>query len=501
LAAVRKIEITAKDSCRVGPWSDLEGRRKQRPYKGVSSTARALAVAIGFAWTVTSLLHAAPAPHPDRPDRLVETRDGFSVEYSPGQEAWMEMAFVEMKAEAAKTVEPAASQAAARPRGTAVPGSAQYLQENRDVVLAAIARQTGLPKPTALHVRVFDTFLGYYKLTTELMHDFARRLPATLHARHLAIWQRDDLVARLRSGAKIEGMSYDPVADSGRFGFKFDLGGGGIGDRLREIQVEIEAQKLKHEFRYGEGSYSASFTLGKAPDARKTPDDKPAVSSDDIDAVISRLVMPIIYRGDLSTAPTAEAFAYLQQNLVEGRAILEKQATGYRDANMMMIILHEAAEAGLVENVITCRDRRWLCDGTANYVAWRVTRDLVGLDFAQQAYNLDAQLQRHAVHQTKVNLATWSAGERQKKSEADTELTRAHYTFATRAMFLIAERHGENALAQLWADVARTPRKKVTAKTFAGAYRKRFKADLGLLIAEAQTKPVPAVVAASLPQP
>jgi hypothetical protein len=497
---MQKIEITAMDSCRAGAWSDLEGRRKQRPYKAVSR-ARTLSSLFVFTFAVTSLLHAVPAAHPDRPDRLVETRDGFSVEYSPGQEAWMEMAFAEMKAAAAKTVEPVASPVTARPRGPAVPGSAQYLQENRDVILAAIARQTGLPKATALHGRVFDTFLGYYKITSEMMHDFARKLPRTLAARHLAIWQRDDLVSRMRAGAKIEGMTYNPATDTGEFSFKFELGSAGLGDRLREIYAEIDAQKLKHQFNFTEGRYSASFTLGKAPDTRKALEEKPAVSSDDIDAVISGLVMPIIYRGDSATAPTPESFAYLPERLVEARAVLEKQAIDYRNATMMFVILHEAAEAGLVESIITSRDRRWLCDGTANYVAWRITRDLTGIEFAQQAYDLDAQLQRHAAHQPKIDLAAWPAVERQKEDQTDEDLDRAHYAYATRAMFLIAERHGEDALAQLWADVARTPKKKVAAKTFASAYRKRFKADLGRLITEAQTKPVAAVVATSLPQP
>ena len=48
------------------------------------------------------------------------------------------------------------------------------------------------------------------------------------------------------------------------------------------------------------------------------------------------------------------------------------------------------------------------------------------------------------------------------------------------------------ALAQLWADVAQTPKKKVTAKTFATAYRKRFKADLAKLVREAEQTPIPA---------
>lgn len=437
------------------------------------------------------VVQATPVAHPDRPDRLVETRDGFSVEYSPGQEAWMEMGFVQLRAEARKpTASAVPTPAVARPRGPAVPGSAQYLQENRDVILANIARHTGLPKPTALQGRVFDTFLGYYKIASELMQNVVREMPATLTARRLAIWQRDDLIARLRTGAKIEGMAYDPATDSGQFKFEFNVDSSAIGERVREIHAEIEAQKLKHTLEYGQGKYSASVMLDRAPDATK-PVKQPSTTPDDLDAIIAGMVFPVIYRGEIATAPVPENFDYLSHNLAAAREAWAQQMTAYRDPTLVSIILHETAEVGLVENIISSQDRRWLCDGTANYTAWRVARDLLGAEFASQVYNLEAQLRQHAALQPKIDLSAWSAVEHQKENEADTELNRAHYTFATRAMFLLTERHGENALAQLWSDVARTPKAKNSAKTFAAAYRKRFKADLGKLIREAQQYPIP----------
>jgi hypothetical protein len=444
---------------------------------------------------------AAPVPHPDRPDRLVETRDGFSVEYSPGQEAWMEMGFAAMRTEVAKPATPPAALVPVRPPGPAVPGSARYLQENREVILAAIARQIGLPKATALQGRVFDTFLGYYKLASELMWATAREIPATLTARHLAIWHRDDLVARMRAGAKIEGMMYDPATDSGQFRLNFNVDSSILGNRLRDIQAEIDAQKLKHQFEFGEGSYSATVSLGMAPDNPKKPAETTAAKADDLAAIISGTVFPIIYRGDPAASPTRKDFDYLPSSMSAARAAFDQQVADYRNPNMVTVILHEAAETGLVENLIGSRDRRWLCDGTANYVAWRVSRDLMGSDFATRVYDLDMQLRQHAGQLPKINLVAWPAVEHQKKEEADTELNRAHYTFATRAMFLLAKRHGENALAQLWSDVARTPKKKVSAKTFATAYRKRFKANLDALITEAEKSPIPAEIASVIVKP
>lgn len=402
----------------------------------------------------------------------------------------MEMAFAHLQAAAR---EPAvATPPAARRTGPAVPGSAQYLEENRDVILAAIARHTGLARATDLQGRTFDTFLGYYRLTTALMQGAAAELPVNLPARHIAIWHRDDVISRLRAGTVIEGMSYDPVTGRGNFSVNFELTGSAVlGERFRAINEEIESQRVRHRFSREGGTISASVGTGPSPENNQIQADKTPAQTVNLDSMLTRLVIPVIYRGDVATAPTEAAFNSTPQYLAATRQALMQQAADYRDASMVSIILHETAEIGLIENLIVSRDRRWLCDGTANYVAWRVTRDLLGADFARQVYDLDTQLRRHAPQQPMINLADWPAAENQPEEQAETELNRAHYTFATRAMFLLAERHGENALAQLWTDVARTPISKATAKTFAAAYRKRFKADLGKLITEAQQKPLP----------
>lgn len=486
-----------RSPCRSLLAGDRVGARAPRGLEPARSAGSIMKTRLFLALLALSPLDAAPVPHPERPDRLVETREGLSVEYSPGQEAWMEMAFAQMKTAAAN---PVATPPTARLSGPAAPGSSRYIAENRDVILAAIARQIGLNRPTELQGRTLDTFLGYYKIASEMRYAVVQELPLTLPARHMAIWQRDDLVARMRAGAKIEGMDYDPATDSGHFSFNINFNEAVLGNRLRELNAEIEAQKLDHEFDRSEGSLSASVKLGTAPEAPKAPAEKAHAQPSDLDAVLSKLVFPVIYPGEPTTAPTLEAFAYISPYLATARNALAQQAADYRNAGMVCMILHETAEIGLMENIIASRDRRWLCDGTANYVAWRVARDLFGDEFARQVYDLDAQLRLHAAQQPKINLAAWRAAERQKTDQAGTDLNRAHYAFATRAMFLLTEHHGENALAQLWTDVARTSKKKVTAKTFATAYRKRFKGSLDQLITEAQTKPIPPAIAASLPK-
>lgn len=446
-------------------------------------------------------LAAAPTPHPTRPDRLVETRGELSVEYSPGQEAWMEMAFTRLQAEPPPPADAASARAAAPlASGPAAPGSARDLRTHRADLLAALARQTGLPHATDLQGRVFDTFLGYYEVLTEMVQNLGHDLPDTFTVRRLAIWQRDDLLGRLRAGARIEGMSYDAATDSGRFEMKLGLDSPAIAARIKALYATIEAQQLKHRLEYGQGTISASFTLG----APATPAAAPAAPTPAAPAApdpTADLVIPVIYRGDVATPPKPEDFTFLPRNLRDTKAALVRQAANYRDPNLVGLILHEAAEAGLVGQIIASRDRRWLCDGSANYAAWRVARDRWGQPFADQAYSLDRQLADAAAEQPRVSLAAWPAVEHEPHPDPNLALTRAHYAFATRAVFLLAVRHGEDAPALLWADVARTPKAKVSAKTFAAAYRKRYKGDLAKLIRDAEQLPLPAAKSAPAARP
>ena len=429
-------------------------------------------------------LHAAPAPHATRAGRLVETRGEFSVEYSPGQEAWMEMAFTRMQAE---TAHPAPSP---EEPATPPPGSSRDLHARRETILAAVAREIGLPAATPLQIKTFDTFLGHYDRFSELYRFAASSLHARLEIRHVAIWQRDQLIERLRAGEKITGVTYDPATDSGQFGFNLEMEPDApAAARVREIDNAIKAQQLNHTFVYDQSGFSASVT----PYAPPAPVlDKPAATSVPPPNPFPEIVVPVTYRDPFDTAPTSEFFDATWSYLREAGDGMELGFRNYTDPTVVGIILHETIEIGLVDRIIASKDRRWLCDGTANYAAWKISRDFFGADFAQRVYDLDAKLREYAALQPKINLARWSAAEKQGEAQKEAGLNRAHYVFATRAMFLLTGQHGDDALAQLWHDVAQTDRKKVTAATFAKAYRKRYRGDLAALVKAAERNPIPA---------
>jgi hypothetical protein len=431
-------------------------------------------------------LRAEPVPHATRPDRLVETRGEFNVEYSPGQEAWMEMAFARMQA-----APPAVAGLAKAGPGSATPAtpaSPRDLRARREALLAAAAAEIGLPAASPIQGKAFDTFLGYYEMGAELYQVAAKALAPRLRIRQVAIWQRDDLIARLQAGQKIEGATYDPATGKGNFEFAANMKlDDAANARLKEINEAIKAQQLNHSFKYDNTGYSATVKpYAPVPDAPKKP------AADTPEAPAPEIVLPVMYRGPIDTPPSAEAFDATWVNVQEIGRNLEQRFRNYVDPTLVGVILHETVETGLVDRIITSKDRRWLCDGTANYAAWKISRQFFGPDVAQRVYDLDAKLREYATLQAKIDLARWSATENQQQGDHDSPLNRAHYVFATRAMFLLSGKHGDQALGLLWGDVAKTDRKKVTADTFAKAYRKRYKGNLAALIKAAEDNPIPA---------
>ena len=73
--------------------------------------------------------------------------------------------------------------------------------------------------------------------------------------------------------------------------------------------------------------------------------------------------------------------------------------------------------------------------------------------------------------------------ENQHKEDANTPLNRAHYAFAARAVFLIAERHGDDFLPKLFQEIGKTPRTRTAMRTVETAYRKLAREDLSTVLA------------------
>jgi hypothetical protein len=315
--------------------------------------------------------------------------------------------------------------------------------------------------------------------------------------RTVQIWTKKELMARLGSGEKIDGFSWNPETQEGEFsyGTEFKL----PVDQKEEAR-KFEAARLDHSFNYRPGedgvvNFEASFTLDKAGRPQPLQPPERVVRWDLVAAMVLKNLgdnsWPIMLTEDEGKGPDTVA----QEFVAELRSSVQKaqkpDGQGYRNPVLLHTVLHEVAEVGLVENCIGSADRRWLCDGTANFVAWKVVRDRCGADVARQAYILDGLLAKYVALQKQVDLRNWRAAENTKEEENDMPLMKARYAFATRAVFEMVRRNDESLLPRLFQEVAKTPRKKVRMETVEKAYRKLTGKKLGEVLKYAETAPVP----------
>lgn len=442
-------------------------------------------------------LSAAVQPHPTRAGRLVDERDGLRVEYSPGQEAFADAVFAPLAAWRQEFAEKEAQILATEP--VVLPGSAKDLIAHREEILTAVAKKIGLPAPTALQGRVFDTMVGYYEMV-EVMMDLQPVMSLSMRrCREAQIWTKTELSQRLVAGEKIEGFSWMPETQMIEYQIRMPESEFSV---IQEADAQkFEAARLEHSFNYRPGAdgvvnLAATFNLGKTMPPQALQPANRAVRWDESSRKMREFFRelrdtswPIVLKAeDAGKVPDTVAREFVERL----RAPFGQANThGYRNPVLLHLILHEVAEVGLVENYIGSADRRWLCDGMANYVSWKLVRDRCGAEFAQQSYDLDAQLARHSAQWTQIDLRKWRAAENTKEEENGTPVMSAHYAFATRVVFEMVRQHGEAVVPKLFQEVAKTPRKKVRMETVEKAYRKLTGKKLKDLIRAAETTPVP----------
>jgi hypothetical protein len=100
------------------------------------------------------------------------------------------------------------------------------------------------------------------------------------------------------------------------------------------------------------------------------------------------------------TASEAPAFGpILVREIASMRAALEAQ--------QVYLALHEMVEMTTVFDLsLRSKDRRWFCDGVADYVAYKVIEDYVGPEEAKRYHNLEKQLAQYEDVRKSINLAT-----------------------------------------------------------------------------------------------
>jgi hypothetical protein len=145
----------------------------------------------------------------------------------------------------------------------------------------------------------------------------------------------------------------------------------------------------------------------------------------------------------------------------------------------VFLVLHETTEMTIISHHLNSKDRRWFCDGVANYVAWKVIEERVGPDAARQYYDLQADLALYADVKDRIDLVRWPAAENQGKLDGDAErMNKASYPFATEVIARICAKHGPDLLPKLFAEVDQTPYKKRNIETVYRAFKKLTREDL-----------------------
>ena len=418
--------------------------------------------------------------------RVTGTFEGIECEFSPGQEELARLLAhrLMMHNHEVAAIRPTAASAKTK----TVPLSPAEMQANRAIYLQKITALLALEKPTVLQEECYDAFLGNYEQTM-LLFQIVRDSMAAVQFKRLTIWERPELVRRLEDGEGIKGFTYDAATKSGRASFHSTLSQV-QNNRLKELAEERKKLHLtyKLDFRNKDGVTNYRATASSKP--RPTAVAAVAPTGSEM-AAKSTEWLPIVIPVDLIQLPADELAEKLWSG--SGDKSLAKILDGFAraaasmstiDPNIAFLVLHETTELGVVDHYFRGPDRRWFCEGVANYVSWRVLRDLHGNTVALRSYNLPEQQLRYAGLRGQVDLRKWPASENQSESDQQSQLNSAHYVFATQAVTLMNERAGEDILPRLFKEIGRTKPNKVSIKTVEKAWEKLTGAKLDAVLAK-----------------
>lgn len=157
----------------------------------------------------------------------------------------------------------------------------------------------------------------------------------------------------------------------------------------------------------------------------------------------------------------------------------------FDQAQAWFLVAHETTEWAIVNTVIKSADRRWFCDGLANWVAMQDVDRRFGPGKGAEAFAKSydaAELRKQAA---KVDLLAWPTEEDIKNgSRPNVENVPAYYYFATLVMQKACAGRGADFI-KLWLDeIRKTPLNRANAGTVFAAYQKLTGQDLKNMMGE-----------------
>ena len=300
----------------------------------------------------------------------------------------------------------------------ATPGdtSLAEFKKNREVYLAAAARYLGLKEPTRGMRQMFDSM-------TKSVTRQEDALASALSIDTVQIWREPELIARLREHGEDE--YFQP---GGKDASPMPKNGWNVSVNSRHSSIVKFSGTLR-----------------------------------------TRAFLPVILKEDDPADLAARVDLHVQQAADYLRTGITAVVSTIHDLEVGMV-LHEVVEWKIVSTFISSADRRWFCEGMANFIAYRALVDATTPERARRHYDLAQQLVKWGSQERQVDLANWKAAEKMTGSEQESDLNTAQYAYATKVIADIAEKHGVELIPRWFGEIAQTPRDKVTMKTVADAF-------------------------------
>jgi hypothetical protein len=304
--------------------------------------------------------------------------------------------------------------------GAIAPFTLADLQKQRADVLRQIAGFLGATEASPEVAKMYDDYVGAMSVLQQTMVNGTPR--------RFALWRKPDLIARLRAGQQIPGFALD-------------------GD---DVVIGL----------------NVSFDTD--------PDLPPGELAARIDKAWDELVWPVKI-GDQS--PEADVRASLETLRNYKRSLMGNEPW------LVMGTLHEAVEFALVTEVIRSADRRWFCEGMANYIAQEIIRERVGADAARPYYDGDALLALAPPAAKQGDLAKWPVGEDAASRHVPGAINEINYLRSTRIIESVVTKHGRELLPKWFAEIRKMPHAKRDMNTVYAAYQTVTGDDLRKILA------------------
>ena len=309
-------------------------------------------------------------------------------------------------------------QPADTPRLAKLPLTTADLAARRTQALALVGEWLALPPTTPKLGQVYDAFIRSYTVIAAM--------PALPSPTHFALWRSEEIQGRLAAGQDIAGFRHAPDG-----GLEFSM------------------------------NATFEFTEGEAPE----------LGLKRLRENWERLVWPIKIGADAGATPAAEIrerLAGMAGNIAQLSAFQSEELQKLAVQN----VLHETVEATLVETTIRSADRRWFCEGVANYVAFKVIEAMTSTDVAKQYYDLEAAVAKANAVRDRVDLEHWPVVEDARAKDVPADVNLASYTVATERVFKAFEGKQANTLPDVLREVRRAKPTGADIATVRVAYRK-----------------------------